>query len=156
MSINAGQVVDLGVVNGNFEVTGDHEFAVSMFQVGATYLGTGEGDPAQSITTAVEQYRTKYVFLAPFDYDINYVDIIMPMSAQVTIDGAPIGVAPEAISSDFGIARVTLPDTNNGAHVLVSDLPVGIQVEGYGQYTSFQYPGGLNLELIAPPPPPPQ
>ncbi len=156
VSINAGQVVDLGVVNGNFEVTGDHEFAVSMFQVGATYLGTGEGDPAQSITTAVEQYRTKYVFLAPFDYDTNYVDIIMPMSAQVTIDGAPIGVAPEAISSDFGIARVTLPDTNNGAHVLVSDLPVGIQVEGYGQYTSFQYPGGLNLELIAPPPPPPQ
>ena len=26
---------------------------------------------------------------------------------------------------------------------------------GYGLYTSYQYPGGLNLNLIAPPPPPP-
>jgi hypothetical protein len=31
---------------------------------------------------------------------------------------------------------------------------VGIQVVGYGSYTSYQYPGGLNLTLIAPPPPP--
>jgi hypothetical protein len=29
---------------------------------------------------------------------------------------------------------------------------VGIQVLGYGLYTSYQYPGGLNLEIIAPPP----
>jgi hypothetical protein len=38
--------------------------------------------------------------------------------------------------------------------VLVSDKPVGLQVMGYGSYTSYQYPGGLNLGLIAPPPPP--
>jgi hypothetical protein len=28
-------------------------------------------------------------------------------------------------------------------------------VIGYGQFTSYMYPGGLNLSAIAPPPPPP-
>jgi hypothetical protein len=156
LSLNAGQVVDIGVVNTSFEVVGDKEFAVALFQVGADQTGAGLGDPAQSIATAVEQYRVKYVFLAPFDYDVNYVDIVMPVEAQVVLDGSPIGVPPEPIGSGYGVARVVLPDTGEGAHVLTSDLPVGIQVSGYGSYTSFQYPGGLNLELIAPPPPPPQ
>lgn len=155
-NIMAGQVVDMGIVAQSFEVVGDHEFGVAMFQVGSTVTGTGLGDPAQSIAIALEQYRTKYVFLAPFDYDFNYVDIIMPMGAQVMLDGAAIAAAPEPISNGFGVARVLLPDTGNGAHVITSDLPVGIQVSGYGRDTSFQYPGGLNLELIAPPPPPPQ
>ena len=39
----------------------------------------------------------------------------------------------------------------NGAHVLVSDKEVGLQVIGYGFATSYQYPGGLNLKGIAPP-----
>ena len=39
-----------------------------------------------------------------------------------------------------------------GAHQLTSDKPVGIQVMGYGQYTSYQYPGGSDLIAIAPPP----
>ena len=42
---------------------------------------------------------------------------------------------------------------NGGAHVLECTDPVGIQVMGYGAYTSYMYPGGLNLSLIAPPPP---
>jgi hypothetical protein len=35
----------------------------------------------------------------------------------------------------------------------VANEPVGLQVLGYGKYTSYQYPGGLNLGKIAPPPP---
>jgi hypothetical protein len=36
--------------------------------------------------------------------------------------------------------------------VLTASTGVGIQIIGYGQYTSYQYPGGLNLSVIAPPP----
>ena len=43
-----------------------------------------------------------------------------------------------------------------GAHTLTSKLPVAIQVIGYGDNTSYEYPGGLNLTLIAPPPPAPR
>ncbi len=53
--------------------------------------------------------------------------------------------------SNMGVARVKLAAT--GSHSLTSSKPVGIQVYGYGSYTSYQYPGGLNLRSIAPPPP---
>jgi hypothetical protein len=157
-TINAGQVADLNVVNQNFEITGDQAFAVASFQLGGSVVDPGaaigqqKGDPAQSQMTAVEQFRTKYVFLAPDDYDISYVDVVMPIGAQVTLDGAPLPATAQPLSGGFGIARAKLGPGQGGAHVLRSDAPVGIQVVGYGAYTSYQYPGGLNLSLIAPPP----
>lgn len=161
-SINAGQVITLGQVGIDFEISGDHEFAVGSFMLGAEIADPNSGgleqrgDPAQSQSTAVEQYRTKYVFLAPDDYDISYVDVIQPMDATVTVDSQPVSVAPQQISSGYGIARVKLGPGNQGAHVLTATAPVGIQVFGYGSYTSYHYPGGLNLKTIAPPPPPPE
>lgn len=161
-TIGAGKVANLGVVSVDFEIVGDHEFAVESFQVGAGLIDPGvpvnkqKGDPAQSQMTAVEQFRTKYIFLAPSDYDISFVDIVTPMAAELTLDGAPLAAAVTPLSSGFGLARVQLGPGNNGAHVLTGSAPFGIQVMGYGTYTSYQYPGGLNLGTIAPPPPPPK
>jgi hypothetical protein len=162
-TINAGQVVDLGQVANAFEIQGDHEFAVVTFMLGASITDPNNvppmqlGDPSQSNAIAVEQYRVKYVFLAPTDYTESYVDITQPMNAQVVLDGAPVTTPATPIgSSGYGIARVLLGPGNNGAHVMTSAAPVGIQVIGYGAYTSYQYPGGLNLNAIAPPPPPPK
>jgi IgGFc binding protein len=112
------------------------------------------GDPSQTNVVAVEQYRLKYVFLAPTDYEVSYVDVVGPSDAIVTLDGSVISAPSTPIgASGFGIARVTLGSGNLGAHVLEATKPVGIQVMGYGEATSYYYPGGLNLELIAPPPP---
>ena len=157
-SINAGQVADLGVVSQDFEVSGTSEFGVGMFMVGAEMLGgqigTAPGDPSLTLASSVEQYRTKYVFLAPDDYDASYVDIVMPMSAAVTLDGSQVP-APAAIgNTGFGVSRAQLSNGGGGHHVLTSDEAVGIQVMGYGAYTSYHYPGGLDLQAIAPPPPP--
>ncbi|HET6585575.1 MAG TPA: IgGFc-binding protein [Nannocystaceae bacterium] len=176
--IDAGQVVEIGKaelvvepfqnppyhwdlsVAEDFEIEGDHEFAVATFQFGAAALGTDIvasplGDPAQSLAIAVEQYRKKYVFLAPLDYSKNFVDIVQPMAADVELDGAPaMGVLTPIGASGYGVRRVQLDAGKSGAHVLVASEPVGIQVSGYGEYTSYQYPGGLNLDVIAPPPPP--
>jgi hypothetical protein len=161
-TISAGQVVDLGVVSQDFEIVGDHAIAVESFSLGAQLsdpdvpINEAKGDPDQSQMTAVEQYRTKYIFLTPTDYDVSRVDIVMPLSAQVTFDGEALATPVTPLSSGFGIARVKLGLGNNGAHVLTSSAPVGIQVMGYGSYTSYQYPGGLNLGAIAPPPEPPK
>jgi hypothetical protein len=38
---------------------------------------------------------------------------------------------------------------NMGAHKLSANMPVGLQVMGYGHATSYYYPGGLNLKFIA-------
>ncbi len=157
-TLNAGQVVDIGLVSQAFEVTGDHEFGVSTFLLGASLINPAgmSGDPSQSIAIGVEQYRTKYVFLAPTDYDTNFVDVVMAPGTSLTLDGTPVSVTPQAITAAFSIARLPLGDANGGAHVLEGTQPFGIQVLGYGSYTSFAYPGGMNLDLIAPPPPPPE
>ncbi|MDC3954984.1 IgGFc-binding protein [Polyangium jinanense] len=160
LSINAGQVFDLGQVNVNFEITGDHEFAVGTFQLGSSIIdpfsAEPKGDPDASLSTAVEQFRLKYVFLAPNDYDESYVDVVQPVGAKLVLDGQPVAQTPQPISSGYGIVRLPLGSGNNGAHVLTATEAVGIQVMGYGAQTSYQYPGGLNLATIAPPPPPPK
>jgi hypothetical protein len=181
-TINAGEVVECGspvstchdssnqpvapcgagnVVTQDFEVKGDHSFAVGTFSQGAELVDPNtmppdqQGDPDESLTTAVKQYRTKYVFLAPTDYEENFAVIVAPDGTTVSIDGAPVagGAAPTPIgSTGFGVLRVKLGAGNAGAHLLTASNPVGLEVVGYGAYTSYTYPGGLNLDLIAPPP----
>ncbi|MGH7439688.1 MAG: IgGFc-binding protein, partial [Polyangiaceae bacterium] len=158
-TIGAGEVVDCGVVTGDFEVTGSSEFAVGSFQLGGTVVDVNQvlGDPSQSLMASVEQYRTKYVFLAPLDYEENFADVVLPLDTTVTLDGVALAARSALpIAGGYGILRVSLEGVNartNGAHVLESSDPVGLQVLGYGSFTSYQYPGGLNLKQIAPPPP---
>jgi hypothetical protein len=169
-TIDAGQIIELDggagdqIIRGEFEVVGDHEFSVALFLLGGSVVdpasisngGRSKGDPSQSFATSVEQYRKKYVFLAPNDYDVNFVDVVQPADAEVTVDGSVVSVAKEPIPGDpeYVLVRVPLGKGQDGAHVLEATAPVGIQVVGYGEYTSYQYPGGLNLTAIAPPPPP--
>jgi hypothetical protein len=153
-TLDAGEVVDCGVVQAGFEVTGDHEFGVGTFMLGGSLLDADstspEGDPSESMVIAVEQYRTKYVFLAPDDYDISYVDIVTPPSNTITLDGNPVTKSPTSISTGYGVIRQKLTGGGaGGSHVLTSTMPVTIQVIGYGVATAYQFPGGLNLNAIA-------
>jgi len=163
-TLDAGQVVDCGVVNFDFEVTGNNEFAVGTFMLGGSIVdpptptsGGGLGDPSQSMVASVEQYRTKYVFLAPDDYDVNLIDVIAPAGTELVLDGASVQWGEVAgIADGYDVWRVGILPTNGGAHLLEASAPVGMQVLGYGLYTSYQYPAGLNLKRIAPPPGPTQ
>jgi hypothetical protein len=164
-TLDAGQVGDCGVVAGDFEVTGNYEFAVGTFQLGGTIVdpvtsaGGGLGDPSESLVASVEQFRTKYVFLAPSDYSENFIDLVAPIDAVMALDGVPLlwaGATP--IADGYGVLRMSLAGIHPnwlGAHVLTASAPVGMQVIGYGMFTSYQYPGGLNLKQLAPPPPDP-
>jgi hypothetical protein len=151
------------IVTQDFEIKGDNAFGVATFSQGAwlvdpsTMAPNQEGDPDQSLVAAVKQYRTKYVFLAPTDYTENYALVVAPDGASVSIDGTVTSVMATPVgTSGFGVMRIPLQAGNGGAHVLTASKPVGLQVMGYGSYTSYTYPGGLNLALIAPPPPPVQ
>jgi hypothetical protein len=158
-TINAGQVANCGIVAQDFEVKGSNSFAVAIFTQGASVVDPSamppsqEGDPDESMMVAVPQYRTKYVFLAPTDYQENYLVVSAPTGAILSLDGANVTTMPTPVgSTGFGIVRVPLGPGQAGAHVLTSTQPVGIQVMGYGAYTSYQYPGGLDLVHISPPP----
>jgi hypothetical protein len=115
----------------------------------------GRGDPSQTSFASTEQFRTSYVFLAPDDYDVSYAVVVGPADADPVLDGSAIG-GFEELAAGLGVYRVSLEAKNGGAHTLTSKKPVGLQVMGYGKYTSYAYPGGLDLRLIAPPPPAPR
>ena len=162
-TLNGGDVVECGdEVHDDFEVSGTHEFGVGMFMIGASEAdpssGSGssssQGDPSQSFAVAAEQYRLKYVFLAPTDYKTSYVDVIAPAGTKLMLDGSDVSSKLASISgTDWFNARLLLDAGKDGVHSLVADKPVGIQVIGYGDYTTYMYPGGLNLGEIAPIPP---
>ena len=114
----------MGLVNQDFEIQADNEFGVATFQQGGAAVdplapqGTRKGDPSQSQTTAVEQWRLSYIFIAPSDYSVSYVNVIQPMGASIIVDGAA-GIAPIKIgTSDFGVARVVLNGAAGGVHVI--------------------------------------
>ncbi len=159
-SINAGQVVECGIVTVDFEVKGSQPFAVGSFMESGAIVDPNdpmgsEGDPSESFSTAVEQYRTRYVFLAPDDYDYNFGDVVAPAGSGLVLDGVAVASVGKAVgTSGYAVYRLPLAASQGGAHVLTSTRPAGLQVMGYGRYTSYQYPGGLDLQQIAPPPPP--
>ncbi len=157
-TLNAGQMADCEIVNETFEVSGDKEFGVSTFLLGAAVYQDTKGDPSQSNAVGVEQFRTKYVFLAPDDYPVLWADITATEDAEIVLDGQPLSAPWTKIGAGpFGVHRVDLTKSGqDGAHTLTAKKPVGVQVIGFGDNTSFQYPAGLNLNLIAPPPPPPK
>jgi hypothetical protein len=157
----AGDPVDVACTRETFEVTGSHEFGVSSFMLGGsavdpTAAGSSQlGDPSMSPMVATEQYRSRYIFLAPTDYTESYADVVLPTNANVVLDGLSVTQARTPINASWGVLRIALGEGQGGAHLMTGTSPFGVQVIGYGSYTSYQYPAGLDLVEIAPPPPPP-
>jgi hypothetical protein len=46
------------------------------------------------------------------------------------------------------VVRLQLPAAGSGVYHLHADAPVGLTVYGYGRYTSYMYPGGLDLKRL--------
>jgi hypothetical protein len=148
---NAGDFVELPTVATDFAVNSDHKVLVAQYMVGENYGGDhGMGDPSESLAVPVAQYRTSYQFHAPTNYTSNYVNVIAPTGASVMVDGT--AVDPSAFTliggSGYGVARVALSNAGNGTHTASSTMAFGITVYGYGSYTSYWYPGGLDLHTI--------
>ncbi len=155
-TLNAGQV---GVFETPtpFEVTGSNPILVSMYMEGSQNYGGGvlNGDPSQSIAVPTGQFRTNYAFSAPSTYYINWVTVIAPSGNSVTVDTTTIpSTSFTAIgSSGYGYYHYKICDnggsplcsSTSASHTASSSVAFGIQVYGYGSYTSYWYPGGLNL-----------
>ena len=95
-----------------------------------------------------QQWRKDYLFHASTTWVANYVDVLAPKDAVVTVDGAPVGGWQPIGASAYQVAHVKLDDGGNGNHTVSSDLSVGIGVYGVQSSGSYWYPGGLDLDLI--------
>lgn len=156
-TLDAGQLVECsGTVSADFVVTGSQEFGIATFMVGSSMYEPGnkkaQGDPSETVFASTDQFRKNYLFLTPDDYDVSYAVVVGPADAAPVVDGEPLA-GYEELADGLGVWRVTLGPGKGGAHELISTRPVGLQAMGYGAFTSYQYPGGLNVKLIAPPPP---
>ena len=150
--VNRGQYVEF-TTNQSVRVSGTAAILVGQFLVGQDFAGigtsgeAGQGDPAMSLGIPTDQYRSEYAFLAPSSYTSSFVNVVAPMSASVTLDGTAVTGFTAIGSTGFGVARVSVTP---GAHQISGTEPFGIVVYGYANYTSYMYPGGLDLEVINP------
>ncbi len=155
-TLSAGQVVDLGNVTQDFEVKGNHPFGVTSILLGGGLLdpvgpsGSQEGDPSRTNVIPIEQYRSLYAFAIAEGYDSTYVDVVAPIGTTLTLDGSAVTVTGTPIggSTSYATWRIKVAPLPSKAHVLVGDAPFSAQVTGYGKYTSYQYPAGLNAKPL--------
>lgn len=141
-----------------FVVEGDQPFVVGSFMLGGDLQVpdyedqyAAPGDPSFSMMVTPEQFRTDYTFLAPADFTENYADILVPQGAEVTLDGQTLAGGEPIGQSGWSIIRAPLSGDAGGIHQLSTDHEsgVGLQVMGFGNATSYYYPGGLDLKLIS-------
>jgi hypothetical protein len=78
--------------------------------------------------------------------------VVAKAGTTLTLDGAAVTAAEKSLSNGYAIRRIKLGAGQDGAHVIESEEPFSLQVMGYGAWTSYQYPGGLNLLRISDPP----
>jgi hypothetical protein len=112
-----------------------------------------DGDPSLTLAPPVEQFRSQYSFSSPATYTSNYVSVIVPDGTRLVLDGDSVidgeNVDIETIGGT-GYTLVTIELQKAGAHELHSEdgRPIGISLYGYGAYTSYMLPGGLDLRHI--------
>jgi hypothetical protein len=160
-TIGAGGVVFFQALQ-NFHVTASQPIEVAQFMESQNNFGTACvdetsqscGDPSMSQAVATAQFRESYGFSAPANYYENWVNVIAPTGTTVTVTDTPTNhtiTTGSAIGSSSGyyVANVALCANNlagcTGNHTATASKGFGIEVYGYGSYTSYMYPGGLNL-----------
>jgi hypothetical protein len=146
----AGDVFEIAPMVEDLHVTADAKIVVAHYMVGQHAPPQATiGDPSMTLAVPIDQYRTRYQFYSPTSFgDGTFVNLTAPAGATIRLDGAPIAAdAWTAIpGTELAVARVPLSGT--GDHTADSDTPFGISVYGHEQFTSFWYPGGLDLRPI--------
>jgi hypothetical protein len=152
-SLDRGTFVEVELADA-VRVVANGPIAVQQFLVGQDFAGLGTsgafgaGDPSMSLGIPTEQLRTEYTFLTPESYDRSFVNITAPLAARVVLDGALVrGFVPIG-ETGAGVARV---EVDNGVHRMSGTAPFGAVVYGFGSYTSYMFPAGLDLREINPP-----
>ncbi|MCP4604127.1 MAG: hypothetical protein GY847_27000 [Proteobacteria bacterium] len=133
-----------------FLITGRKNGAPAQIHVTQTMLSSYElpqrelGDPAMTTGIPLFQGRESYYFLVPDTYTENYVGIVAPMDKNIYLnDEVVTGWLPVG-STEYAVANIRLEP---GSYVAKSDNNTFFMITAYGYapYTSYYYPGGLDL-----------
>lgn len=143
----AGQVIEVNAT-GSFRLRASRPVQVAQLMTGLGFAGDGAGDPAMVTEVPTQQFRDRYDILVPATYTSNFLGVVAPHGARVMIDGQPLEGETETLGP-WDIHHATV---RPGWHQLraVEGVPFGVKVYGTAQYTSYAYPGGLDLRLLTP------
>ncbi|MEZ4268209.1 MAG: IgGFc-binding protein [Myxococcota bacterium] len=143
----------------SFVVKADGPVMVGHFLTGSSYPGaevvclntgvgsdTAIGDPAFTLAIPTKRYLREYAVLTPTGYMEDYLNIIAPPSAKITIDGQPLTAPLVPIpGTSFAVARTVVQP---GVHSVKGDQVFGLTAYGYDCDVSYAYPGGLKLQAL--------
>jgi len=146
VTLARGEMLEF-LTNEHVLISAQKPISVAQYLVGQNGQGT-VGDPSMSIAIPVEQYRSSYAFLSPATYVRNYVTVMAQAGDTIVLDGREVGGFVDVAGGAYQVAGVEL--LQSGAHEVHSalGLGVGLLVYGYGDYTSYMLPGGLDLRPI--------
>ena len=105
------------------------------------------GDPSLILAAPADEYRSSYIFLTPGQYAFDYINVIAPTGAVVTLDGVGLdgGAFTPITGSPYYVARLPVSD---GIHSISASAPISVVVYGYDDDVSYGYLGGLGLHDI--------
>ena len=150
VTLNSGEYIEFKSSEG-FKVQAEGAIMVAQFLVGQDYEGYGRagvnsiGDPAMALGIPLEQWRNSYTFLAPETFPENYINVIAGENQAILLDGELIGGWQPIEGTYMFSTRINI---EGGQHNIEGQLPFGVLVYGYAVYTSYIYPGGLDLTEI--------
>jgi hypothetical protein len=153
VTLNAKQKVEYEVrgstTPGDFLVEADKPILVNQFTVGAFHVQVNSmlGDPDMIQAIPTEQYLASYTVLVPSTWINDYFVLTRKAGAMILVDGVPPNATWNTVPGGWETAVITIPD---GVHTLESNTPFGVAVNGYDDYDSYAYPGGLNQTVINP------
>ena len=147
MRLGARRAIEFETAEG-FRMTASRPVLVAQFMTGQGTPGMLEGDPAMVYEVPTQQFRDRYDLLVPDTYTSNYLGIVVPHGAGAVLDEAELRVARTAIGAWDLLSTPVSP----GSHRLrtTEGVPLGVKVYGTARFTSYMYPGGLDLRLLPP------
>ncbi len=159
--LDAGEWKQFAVTH-DFEIAAEKPIMLAQYMTGANWPGiprvcaegndafnpTGIGDPAMAIAVPVDQFRDSYIVHTPQSYEEDYLNVIVPIGRDVTLNGNTIPASKWQIVGQMNRFEVATIEVDAGFHTLESDVPFGVVGYGYDCHVSYAYPGGLNVESL--------
>lgn len=113
-------------------------------QASVGFLAQHAGDPAIFLLPPEYQFRRDYAFLTPTTYFADYLTVIAPPDATLTLDGAPLDMNDSVLVPGSTLVYKDF-EVEDGPHRIAGDQPFGILVYAYDDYVSYAYTGGQNI-----------
>ena len=135
-------------------VQGTGPILVATFLVGQDYNGLGSagagglGDPSMALAIPDAQYRDEYAFFSPSSYAQSWIDVIAPDGVRVAMDRSVVTGWRPIEGTGWSTASMQVEP---GVHRISASRVFGLQVYGFGSYTSYLVTGGLDFRPITPP-----